>query len=78
MDIKRSGSAPSARGSADYFTGSVRIDSPGREITIRKTYDGTGGVSHSVIYQGTVSSDLRTISGQWTINTTGGNFIIWR
>ncbi|AGK59653.1 cupin [Hyphomicrobium denitrificans 1NES1] len=26
MDIKRSGSQPSAAGSADYFTGSVRID----------------------------------------------------
>jgi quercetin dioxygenase-like cupin family protein len=26
MDIKRSGSRPSAKGSADYFTGTVRID----------------------------------------------------
>jgi hypothetical protein len=26
MDIKRSGSQPSTKGSADYFTGSVRID----------------------------------------------------
>lgn len=28
MDIKRSGSQPSAKGSADYFTGSVRVDAP--------------------------------------------------
>ncbi len=28
MDIKRSGSQASAKGSADWFTGSVRIDSP--------------------------------------------------
>ncbi|TCR91937.1 quercetin dioxygenase-like cupin family protein [Rhizobium sp. BK376] len=28
MDIKRNGSQPSAKGPADYFTGSVRIDSP--------------------------------------------------
>ena len=28
MDIKRSGSQPSARGPADYFTGTVRIDAP--------------------------------------------------
>jgi quercetin dioxygenase-like cupin family protein len=28
MDIKRSGSQPSARGPDDYFTGSVRIDAP--------------------------------------------------
>jgi len=30
MDIQRNGSKPSAKGSADYFTGSVRIDTPFR------------------------------------------------
>jgi quercetin dioxygenase-like cupin family protein len=28
MDIKRNGSQPSKAGSADYFTGTVRVDSP--------------------------------------------------
>src|SRR5271166_22129 len=28
MDIKRSGSQPSAKGPEDYFTGAVRIDAP--------------------------------------------------
>ena len=28
MEIKRSGSQPSAKGPADYFTGTVRIDAP--------------------------------------------------
>jgi quercetin dioxygenase-like cupin family protein len=28
MNIKRNGSAPSAKGPADYFTGTVRIDAP--------------------------------------------------
>jgi quercetin dioxygenase-like cupin family protein len=28
MDIKRSGSQPSEKGPADYFTGTVRLDSP--------------------------------------------------
>ncbi|HID4262400.1 TPA: (R)-mandelonitrile lyase, partial [Serratia marcescens] len=28
MKIQRSGSIPSQRGSADYFTGQVRIDAP--------------------------------------------------
>ena len=28
MNIKRNGSAPSAKGPADYFTGAVRIDAP--------------------------------------------------
>ncbi|MEK1876317.1 MAG: cupin domain-containing protein, partial [Rhizobium altiplani] len=28
MKIKRNGSDPSAKGPADYFTGTVRIDAP--------------------------------------------------
>ncbi|WP_137934528.1 (R)-mandelonitrile lyase [Mesorhizobium comanense] len=28
MDIKRSGSQPSAKGAAEYFTGTVRVDAP--------------------------------------------------
>jgi len=38
MDIKRSGTHPSGKGSAEYFTGTVRIDplfeaaSPGRAV----------------------------------------------
>ena len=28
MDIKRAGSQPSAKGPADYFTGTVRVDAP--------------------------------------------------
>lgn len=51
---------------------------PGQTITIKKTYDGTGGVSHSVTYTGTVSPDLRTISGQWAINNFKGTFTMSR
>jgi len=51
---------------------------PGRLITINKTYDGTGGVSHSVIYSGTVSADMRTISGRWAVNNARGNFTMSR
>jgi hypothetical protein len=51
---------------------------PGHVITFSKTYDGTGGVSHSVIYTGTVSADMRTISGRWAINSTRGNFTMSR
>ena len=53
---------------------SVTTLSPGQVVTIKKTYDGTGGVSHSVIYTGTVSPDLRSISGRWAINATRGTF----
>jgi len=45
MQIKRSGSQPSNSGSADYFTGSVRIEplaeaaSPGRVVCARVTFE---------------------------------------
>jgi uncharacterized caspase-like protein len=51
---------------------------PGQVITIKKTYDGTGGVSHSVIYTGTVSPDMRSIAGQWAINNARGTFSMSR
>ena len=45
MDIKRSGSQPSGKGSADYFTGTVRIDplfegaSPARAVGASVTFE---------------------------------------
>ena len=51
---------------------------PGHLITINKTYDGTGGVSHSVVYTGTVSADMRSISGRWVVNNAHGNFTVSR
>jgi quercetin dioxygenase-like cupin family protein len=45
MDIKRSGSQPSGRGSADYFTGAVRIDplhqptAPARAVAASVTFE---------------------------------------
>ena len=35
MNIKRNGSQPSGKGPADYFTGTVRIDSPFRSSARR-------------------------------------------
>lgn len=58
---------------------SVSTLSPGQIITITKQYDGTGDVSHSVIYTGTVSADLRRIDGTWKIGgQTGGRFTLQR
>jgi hypothetical protein len=51
---------------------------PGHLITINKTYDGTGGVSHSVVYTGTISADMRSISGRWVVNNAHGNFTMSR
>jgi hypothetical protein len=50
----------------------------GEDITIVKTYDGTGGVSHAVTYIGSVSTDLRSIFGRWETVNWRGNFTISR
>jgi TIR domain len=46
----------------------------GEDITITKTYDGTGGVSHAVTYIGSVSADLKSIFGRWETANWRGNF----
>jgi hypothetical protein len=51
------------------LTCSTSALSAGQTITIVKTYDGTGGVSHSVMYIGSLSADLSQISGQWMIGS---------
>lgn len=40
MDIKRAGALPSAKGPADYFTGTVRVDAP---------FAGSGGLSGATV-----------------------------
>jgi hypothetical protein len=52
--------------------------SAGEDITITKTYDGTGGVSHGVTYIGSVSADLRSIFGRWETANWRGNFTLSR
>lgn len=37
----------------------------GRTVTFAKTYDGTGGLSHTVLYEGALSSDGTEIEGVW-------------
>jgi hypothetical protein len=43
-------------------------------LIFRKTYDGTGGQSHSVDYEGEIASDLRGITGVWRLGTQSGRF----
>jgi hypothetical protein len=68
--------------SAPHLYGNLRCSadhlSPGQTITISKQYDGTGGVSHAVVYMGVVSADLRRISGTWAIGATKGKFSMER
>jgi uncharacterized caspase-like protein len=53
-----------------------RVDttSAGVRLVFRKTYDGTGGQSHSVDYAGEISPDGRTVTGTWSIGSTTGRF----
>jgi hypothetical protein len=40
MGIRRSGSQPSGKGPADYFTGAVRIDPPFQTISVLAHHGG--------------------------------------
>jgi hypothetical protein len=55
----------------------------GTKVAFVKTYDGTGGWSHSVPYSGTLSPDATEIEGTWQIIETGympftGRFLMIR
>jgi hypothetical protein len=39
----------------------------GDSVRFVKTYDGTGGARHSVVYEGRLSPDGTTIEGRWSI-----------
>lgn len=42
-------------------------------VTFRKVYDGTGGVSHDVLYEGQLEAD-GAIRGRWRIGNAEGPF----
>ena len=44
----------------------------GSAVTFIKTYDGTGGWSHSVDYEGTINEDGTAISGRWRLQDEWG------
>ena len=48
----------------------------GNRVTWRKRYDGTGGVSHDVIYTGAMNRSTNRISGEWKIGKHVGDFHI--
>ena len=58
--------------SASQLFGNVRGSINGSSVSFTKTYDGTGGVNHSVEYRGTISGNA--MSGRWTIGSTSGAF----
>ena len=46
----------------------------GERVVFIKTYDGSGGVSHSVRYEGVLSSNGRRIAGSWSLDGARGTF----
>jgi hypothetical protein len=50
----------------------------GSHVAFRKTYDGTGGWSHSIEYEGTLSGDALEVEGHWFLPETYGTFLMVR
>lgn len=51
----------------------------GADVTFLKTYDGTGGWTHSVAYEGVLSGDGTEIEGRWRIpGGWSGKFLMVR
>ena len=49
----------------------------GGRVSMLKTYDGVGGVSHAVTYTGTLLSERRIV-GTWSVSGASGQFEIVR
>jgi hypothetical protein len=57
-----------------FLTSNLRGSSSGGSMRFTKTYDGTGGQSHSVAYEGAFDSAGQCIAGNWTLEGTSGTF----
>jgi hypothetical protein len=84
IDITQTGDAISGRttelatfgtGGSRYLYATITGSTSGQSVTFRKTYDGTGGQSHSVEYTGALSADGSVITGSWSIGAVRGT---WR
>lgn len=61
-------------GSSNILTAQLSGSVSGNSISIVKTYDGSGGQTHSVQYSGSLSADGRSISGSWSLSGASGPF----
>jgi quercetin dioxygenase-like cupin family protein len=75
MDIKRSGSQPSTRGSPEYFTGTVRIDplfqahDPARAVGLSVTFEPG---SHTAWHTHPLGQTLIVTAGSGLVQRWGG------
>jgi hypothetical protein len=62
-----------------HATADGRYDKESKTLSFTKSYDGTGGVSHDVVYKGHLSSGAtETVSGTWDISGLQGTFTMKR
>jgi hypothetical protein len=57
-----------------FLTSTIEGTVTGRDVVFVKTYDGSGGVTHSVRYSGTISPDGRRIQGEYVAAGARGAF----
>ena len=50
----------------------------GAGVSFIKTYDGTGGWTHSVTYEGLLNGDATEIEGRWKTSGWSGKFLMLR
>jgi hypothetical protein len=67
---------PNGFGSADarFLLATIRGSVSGAQIAFEKTYDGTGGQSHTVNYAGQLMPNGRRVVGTWTTGGLQGRF----
>jgi hypothetical protein len=61
-------------GSSRALVADVSGSMNGRRIYFKKTYDGSGGQTHTAEYNGMLSADGHTLSGTWKLDTISGSF----
>lgn len=66
----------------DALAGRLRATLKGRRaghaVQFKKSYDGHGGVRHTVLYQGEANEDFTRIDGIWSVDGVTGPFYMVR
>jgi len=69
---------PSSKFLYANITCALEQTAPLPTLVVNKTYDGTGGVNHSIVYRGSVAADGRLVTGTWRTGTLSGPFHLRR
>ena len=57
-----------------FLTSTFNGTASGRQVRFTKTYDGSGGASHSVSYSGTLDGNNRRVTGTYNADGATGRF----